>query len=435
MPQRGKKMKKKTIYNIIMFAVIAAIAAAAILLVGRHQGWFDKPAPADDTAAITVTVRKGLSNFTRSGIASELSGETTLRQGDVVSVTSGYVSTRVGGCHLLLSPGSKLEITSAEPTDLQVRLVTGEAFCQASDANVTLLYGAHAAKLQSAVFVCTVRTGSETVYVLGGSVSDGVNTFSTGKAGSYVGQELSVQALDLRALSSFALECVLGCEEEMYCTADEVKAVLTSRKVVPEVIRPVEEKPDNTSPSGGKDPSNGSGSDTSTTPHPDNSSKTDNSSKPDNSTDPDNSSKPDNPPKPETKMSCTIEIRCDTILNNMGDLKKGLDEFVPADGTILPTTTVTFTQGETVLDVLERVCAEWGIQLEYSWTPAYGSYYIEGINHLYEFSCGQQSGWMYKVNGWFPNYGCSKYILDDGDEIVWCYTCKGLGTDVGGPGM
>lgn len=422
-------MKKKTIYNIIMFAVIAAIAAAAILLVGRHQGWFDKPAPADDTAAITVTVRKGLSNFTRSGIASELSGETTLRQGDVVSVTSGYVSTRVGGCHLLLSPGSKLEITSAEPTDLQVRLVTGEAFCQASDANVTLLYGAHAAKLQSAVFVCTVRTGSETVYVLGGSVSDGVNTFSTGKAGSYVGQELSVQALDLRALSSFALECVLGCEEEMYCTADEVKAVLTSRKVVPEVIKPTEEKPDSTSPSGGKDPSNGSGSDTPTTPDPDN------SSKPDNSTDPDNSSKPDDPPKPETKMSCTIEIRCDTILNNMKDLEKGLDEFVPSDGTILPTTTVTFTQGETVLDVLNRICEEWGIQLEYSWTPLYGSYYVEGINHLYEFSCGQQSGWMYKVNGWFPNYGCSKYILDDGDEIVWCYTCKGLGTDVGGPSM
>ena len=81
MPQRGKKMKKKTIYNIIMFAVIAAIAAAAILLVGRHQGWFDKPVLADDAAAITVPVRKGLSNFTRSGIASELSGETTLGRG------------------------------------------------------------------------------------------------------------------------------------------------------------------------------------------------------------------------------------------------------------------------------------------------------------------------------------------------------------------
>ena len=426
-------MKKKTIYNIIMFTVIAAIAAAAVLLVGRHKGWFDKPTPADDATAITVTVHKGLSNFTRSGIASELSGETTLRQGDVVSVTSGYVSTRVGGCHLLLSPGSKLEITSAEPTDLQVRLVTGEAFCQAADASVTLLYGTHAAKLQSAVFVCTVRTGSETVYVLGGSVSDGVNTFSTGKAGSYVGQELSVQNLDLRALSSFALECMLGCEEEMFCSADEVKSVLTSRKVVPEVIKPVEEKPDNTSPSGGKDPSNGSGSGTSTTPDPDNSSKPGNSSKPDNSTDPDNSSKPDDPPKPETKMSCTIEIRCDTILNNMQDLKPGLDVYVPDSGTILPTTTITFTEGETVFDVLKRICDARGIQIEYSYTPMYGSYYVEGINNLYEFDCGQQSGWMYKVNGWFPNYGCSKYILDAGDEIVWCYTCKGLGTDVGAP--
>ena len=426
-------MKKKTIYNIIMFTVIAAIAAAAVLLVGRHKGWFDNPTPADDATAITVTVRKGLSNFTRSGIASELSGETTLRQGDVVSVTSGYVSTRVGGCHLLLSPGSKLEITSAEPTDLQVRLVTGEAFCQAADASVTLLYGTHAAKLQSAVFVCTVRTGSETVYVLGGSVSDGVNTFSTGKAGSYVGQELSVQNLDLRALSSFALECMLGCEEEMFCSADEVKSVLTSRKVLPEVIKPVEEKPDNTSPSGGKDPSNGSGSGTSTTPNPDNSSKPGNSSKPDNSTDPDNSSKPDDPPKPETKMSCTIEIRCDTILNNMQDLKPGLDVYVPDSGTILPTTTITFTEGETVFDVLKRICDARGIQIEYSYTPMYGSYYVEGINNLYEFDCGQQSGWMYKVNGWFPNYGCSKYILDAGDEIVWCYTCKGLGTDVGAP--
>ena len=420
-------MKKKTIYNIIMFTVIAAIAAAAVLLVGRHKGWFDKPTPADNATAITVTVRKGLSNFTRSGIASELSGETTLRQGDVVSVTSGYVSTRVGGCHLLLSPGSKLEITSAEPTDLQVRLVTGEAFCQAADASVTLLYGTHAAKLQSAVFVCTVRTGSETVYVLGGSVSDGVNTFSTGKAGSYVGQELSVQNLDLRALSSFALECMLGCEEEMFCSADEVKSVLTSRKVVPEVIKPVEEKPDNTSPSGGKDPSNGSGSGTSTTPDPDN------SSKPDNSTDPDNSSKPNDPPKPETKMSCTIEIRCDTILNNMQDLNPGLDVYVPDSGTILPTTTVTFTQGETVFDVLKRICDARGIQIEYSYTLLYGSYYVEGINNLREFDCGQQSGWMYKVNGWFPNYGCSEYILDAGDEIVWCYTCKGLGTDVGAP--
>ena len=38
-------MKKKTVYNIIMVAVIAAIAAVAVLLAGRHLGWFDKAAP------------------------------------------------------------------------------------------------------------------------------------------------------------------------------------------------------------------------------------------------------------------------------------------------------------------------------------------------------------------------------------------------------
>ena len=104
---------------------------------------------------------------------------------------------------------------------------------------------------------------------------------------------------------------------------------------------------------------------------------------------------------------------------------------MPKDGTILPATKVTFTEGETVFEVLKRVCDAAQLQIEYSYTPLYESYYIEGINHLYEFDCGPESGWMYKVNEWFPNYGCSVYTLKDGDDIVWCYTCTGLGADVG----
>ena len=126
-----------------------------------------------------------------------------------------------------------------------------------------------------------------------------------------------------------------------------------------------------------------------------------------------------------------IEIRCDTILNNMSDLAPGKAEFVPSNGVILPMVEVPYYENETVFEVLNRVCKTAGIQIEYSWTPLYGSYYIEGINHLYEFDCGEQSGWMYKVNEWFPNYGCSSYYVGDGDVIVWCYTCKGLGADVG----
>ena len=137
--------------------------------------------------------------------------------------------------------------------------------------------------------------------------------------------------------------------------------------------------------------------------------------------------------EPESQeYSCTIKISCETILNNMENLREGKESYVPSSGVILSTTTVNFKEGETVFDVLKRVCSSKGIQLEYSWTPMYDSYYIEGINHLYEFDCGGQSGWMYKVNGWFPNYGCSSYVLEDGDTIVWCYTCNGLGADVGG---
>ena len=147
----------------------------------------------------------------------------------------------------------------------------------------------------------------------------------------------------------------------------------------------------------------------------------------------------ENPGKTEQKEdsvksgpACTIQIVCDTILKNKGNLTPGKEGYVPSSGVILGTTKVDFTEGETVFDVLQRACTQNNIQIEYAYTPIYESYYIEGINHIYEFDCGSESGWMYKVNGWFPNYGCSSYTLEDGDSIVWCYTCNGLGADVGG---
>ena len=132
----------------------------------------------------------------------------------------------------------------------------------------------------------------------------------------------------------------------------------------------------------------------------------------------------------EASHTCTISIECSTILDNMDDLKKSKKDFVPSDGWILYASEVEYTPGETVYDVLYRVCRETDIHMEASYTPAYSSYYVEGINQLYEFDCGSLSGWMYSVNGWFPNYGCSKYEVSDGDVIEWKYTCD-LGRDVG----
>ena len=130
-------------------------------------------------------------------------------------------------------------------------------------------------------------------------------------------------------------------------------------------------------------------------------------------------------------FTCTFSIECSTILNNLSDLDPEKLEMVPSDGVILKATTVTFYEGESVFDVLQRVCREKGIHMEASWTPIYNSAYVEGIHNLYEFDCGSESGWMYRVNGWYPNYGCSRYQLAQGDVVEWRYTCKGLGKDVG----
>ena len=131
------------------------------------------------------------------------------------------------------------------------------------------------------------------------------------------------------------------------------------------------------------------------------------------------------------ELVCTLEINCEKILEQMDDVAEGKRAYIPKDGIILEKTQIAFEEGENVFDVLCRVCKEAGIQLEYSWTPVYDSYYIEGIQYIYEFDCGGQSGWMYQVNDVFPNYGCSSYEVKPGDEIVWCYTCDGLGNDLG----
>lgn len=133
----------------------------------------------------------------------------------------------------------------------------------------------------------------------------------------------------------------------------------------------------------------------------------------------------------ETEYTCTISISCETILDNMDKCAESKKALVPEDGIILPATEVTFSEGESVYDVLQRVCKENKIHMESSFTPVYNSAYIEGIHNLYEYDVGKLSGWMYAVNGWYPNYGCSRYQLKDGDVVEWRYTCD-LGKDVGG---
>ena len=142
------------------------------------------------------------------------------------------------------------------------------------------------------------------------------------------------------------------------------------------------------------------------------------------------------------RCTCFVSIRCETIKDNLSSLKKGKEAFVPKSGVILDRAEVSFQNGESAFDVMKRACSEnvctdnckycqkSGIQLEYNFTPAFGTYYIEGIHQLYEKDCGSMSGWMFSVNGNFPTDGSSSYTVKPGDEIVFAYTCD-MGDDIG----
>ena len=131
-------------------------------------------------------------------------------------------------------------------------------------------------------------------------------------------------------------------------------------------------------------------------------------------------------PKPKNK-TVTIAIRCKTAINNGLNKKPGFSH-LPSNGIILQNMKVEFNEGDTVFDILVKVTRKKGIHMEYRGSGS--NTYIEGINNLYEFDGGSNSGWMYSVNGVYPNYGVGAYKVKSSDVIKFNYTCN-LGADLG----
>lgn len=122
-----------------------------------------------------------------------------------------------------------------------------------------------------------------------------------------------------------------------------------------------------------------------------------------------------------SSVTCSIEIECKQVLNNMDKLKAGHEDFVPADGIIMSTQTITVDKSSTVYDVLKSACSKGGIAVNAE-KSAYGTY-IKGFNNIDEFDCGKQSGWVYTVNGSSPPKSCDKYTVSQGDSIVFSFVC------------
>ncbi|MDH7577424.1 MAG: DUF4430 domain-containing protein [Bacillota bacterium] len=60
---------------------------------------------------------------------------------------------------------------------------------------------------------------------------------------------------------------------------------------------------------------------------------------------------------------------------------------------------------------------------DYGW-----ALYIAMIGGDREFDHRSTSGWMYRVNGWLPNYGCQAYVLKGGEDILWYFGTYGFDT-------
>ena len=432
---------KKRLLNIVMVLLILIIAASGVLTVGKIRGWFDK----SEESVVSVGTTKGVVNIQRNGIGYTLNAGSALQTGDLVETKKGAQAELVWSDQgkLALNEKSEVSLTACDKDKSEVQVSQGEVFgdMQKVTGDYSVTFANNTAQLSGAVFSISVQSGSSNLYIYAGDVSvllsDGTQerveageclSVTEGSDGTISYEIREMQAI---SLNEFLISQSQNCDSknDLCFTADDLQKVLDDRAAEKKAALEAALNA-KTIPAKDEEESETDQREQESDPETDTEAESEiGNEEEDQKVDEYTSDDSENG---GSSNICTITIRCDTILDNLENLDAGKEAYVPANGVILSTSQVEFDDGETVFDVLKRVCDYAGIQLEYSWTPMYSTYYIEGINNLYEFDCGNESGWMYKVNGWFPNYGCSAYTLKNGDDIVWCYTCNGLGADVGG---
>ena len=129
-------------------------------------------------------------------------------------------------------------------------------------------------------------------------------------------------------------------------------------------------------------------------------------------------------------MRVEISAECLAALHRMDSIDTAVNpaEIIPQDGVVIQTTEVMLPEGSTAFDALIAAAREKRIRVDYSGS-GFGTY-IKGIGGVYEFGFGELSGWMYRVNGEFPQTSVSDYVLHEGDVVEFTYTTD-LGRDVG----
>ena len=313
MQTQQQKKKQKKLFNILMIAMIAVIAFCSVMAVGHIRGWFGS---GDSSSAVVTKEISGVANIERSGVGYSLKEKVPLKAGDIIETETGStVAAKVSGHNALtLNENAELSVKNSEKNDVAFTLNEGEIFADGKDPGKTFDVAldkntVHVAKSGDAVtFAASQQKGSATVSVMRGNLSVSIEdgTEKDVKAGESLliahdnEGHLSAEVATLKAESfdDFVLTQASKCDskDDLCFAAKDLKKVQETRTAEKQKAQEAAAKEDalykeimssdgsqsgSSSVSGSKSGKSGSSSKVKT---------------------------------------CTIQIRCDSILKHLGDL-------------------------------------------------------------------------------------------------------------------
>lgn len=127
---------------------------------------------------------------------------------------------------------------------------------------------------------------------------------------------------------------------------------------------------------------------------------------------------------PEGDITVTVLAECAAALDNMESIDERVNtaDVIPADGVVIAYCEASLPEGATAYDALTLAARQQKVRVDGSGT-VYGVY-VSAIGHIAEFGFGDMSGWLYSVNGEYPEVSCGEYRLHDGDAVEFHYTCS-----------
>ena len=127
----------------------------------------------------------------------------------------------------------------------------------------------------------------------------------------------------------------------------------------------------------------------------------------------------------EDAANVHIQIRCDEVAEAPEMLTDpALAEYIPEDGIALARLKYIAKEGDSVLQILEKICKNNNIEVKKTEDGL-----IEAIGYLKNGDCGEGSCWVYTVDGKLMSDNPADSKVKGGEDIVWTFALNG-GRDI-----